>query len=1285
MELKEFSDTLVVTQDPGSSKKDPSSDDSGAKEPVPVPVLQLFKYADAKDYILITVGSIFSIGYGIIQPVIALLLGDIIGAFIKYGKIVVPMDAGEIPFTPVTRALYDSTKREVQTEVLDKCVILSLVGVVAFFAGYLAQAGWLVAGERQARRVRKRFLSAILNQDVRFFDDNKTGDLTTRLSVDTLSYQEGISDKFGQTISYIACFIAGFVIAFIKGWALTLILLATVPLLGVSGFFVGKVFAEVAQGSSTTYGKAGAVAQETLANMRTVAAFGGQPRALKKFDQLLEEALRINEAKMWKSGAAFGVFFGLLYGIYALAFWSGSLFVVSGSMKGADILTVIFSIITGAFSLVGLGPSLQSINKARGSSAKLFAVIEGKPVISSDGSTGKTLETLTGAIKFDNVSFEYPSRAGVVVLKHFSLEVNPGQTVALVGFSGSGKSTTIQLLERYYDTTEGDIFFDNQSIKELNLKWLRSKIGLVSQEPILFDGTIAENIKYGADEPNAVTQEQIEAAAKMANAHTFITKLSHKYDTRVGEKGSLLSGGQKQRVAIARALIKNPQILLLDEATSALDTESEAIVQQALDRASESRTTIVIAHRLSTIKNADKIVVMSNGEIVEVGTHQELIAKNGHYTNLVNAQELKTKDSTLQLTDKPIVDKTAGTALTISIPDQVTEVAVKDDKESEEVSEEDKKKQFEAKVLKENKTPLMDVLRMQKGEYGYIVLGVVGSSAGGALLPIFGLIFGEVLNVFSRADPDDLKAGAAYWSLVFLGMMFLNFVACVMQFGGFGVAGERLTRRIRYTSFQAMLKQDMEFFDDPMNGTGSLTSRLSEDAEKIKMLTGITIGTIFQLLISLGVSLGAAFYYSWRMTLTVLAIMPMFVVGGYIQNKVQFAATAGKKVRQAYAGASQIACDSIANIRTVKSLNMESNIVERYMEQINIPYKLGIKSALITSLSYGFIQGLGYWIYAAAFYAGYRFVYDGVLLPKDLYIVLFSIVFGAISVGNATAYGINITKARVASIQYYQLINRVPKIDVEKQDGAKPVDVQGDLEFGDVKFSYPQRSEIPILKGISLDAKPGQMVALVGPSGSGKSTIVSLLERFYDPESGHVKVEGADVQDWNLSYLRSRMSIVSQEPTLFIGTIAENIAYGVPAASNEEIEAASKSANIHDFIKSLPQGYETEISNTQLSGGQKQRLCIARALLCKPKILLLDEATSALDSESEKLVQAALNAASQNQTTISIAHRLSTIQNADKIIVMKDGEIFEVGKHFELLEKKGLYHALVQRQQLGSQ
>lgn len=1244
-----------------------------------VSFIGLFRYADRTDVMYMLMGTLGAVAYGIIQPIIALLLGDVVNSFLEFGALVEKVQKGEIPPSAL-----GPKQDQLEKDVVGVVLQFVYIGIGATIAAYLARGCWTIAGERQAHRVRMKFLDSILKQDVEFFDENEVGDLSTRLSSDTTLYLESISEKFGLAMSYIVTFFTGFIIAFIRGWELTLVLVACFPLLMGAGILVGTAIASGIKGSQSAYARAGAIAQEALSNIRTVYAFNGQKKAMEKFDKYLDDALVLNEKKSLKTGLGFGLFFGLLFGFYALAFFYGAKLAFDGKMQGGDVLNVVFAVIIGAFSLINIGPSLQSMNKGRGVAGKLFQVIESKPMIPSNDPSGEKPEKIRGSIEFKNVSFEYPSRPGVPVLKDFNLKINPGQTVALVGFSGSGKSTIIQLLERFYEPKEGEITVDGLPLPKLNLDHFRSHVGLVSQEPILFDMTIEENIKLGSvDNYDSISLDKIEDVCKASNAHDFIMGLPSKYKTRVGEKGSLLSGGQKQRVAIARALLKNPNILLLDEATSALDTTSEKIVQEALDRASKDRTTIVIAHRLSTIKDADLIVVMDQGDVLETGTHDELIAKDGHYAKLVKAQDLKKEESSGNAGKEDDAPQIEVSQTTNKADEVKVSIAGSEQDFIGAMSEEKKKKMEDLALLKENPTPLLNVLKMQTREVGLLAIGTIGSAVNGSLLPAVGLLLGNVLAAFQKSG-QELLDEANFWSLIFFGLMFAQFFANLAQFAGFGIAGERLTRRVRSKMFEAMLKQDLAYFDDPKNGSGSLTAKLSDEADKIQELTGPVLGNILQLMVSCCFALIASFIYSWQMTLVVLAILPILVVSSIFETKVILAATSDPKALKAYSKAAQTACDAIANIRTIKSFSVEQKFVEEYEDNVSIPHRLGIRKGYIGSFGFGVTQGIQFWIYAIAFYVGYRFVFvDQILDPRDLFTVFFTIIFGAISISSAATFGPNITKARVASIGYFKLIDRVPSIIASEDVGEKVIDVQGRTDLEKVKFAYPQRKDQQILKGISFSVQPGQNVALVGPSGSGKSTIVSLLERFYDPDQGTVSIENKSVKDWCLPYLRSKMSIVSQEPTLFSGTIAENIKYGRVDATEEEMINAAKMSNIHDFISKLENGYETEINNTQLSGGQKQRVAIARAMLMKPRLLLLDEATSALDAESEQIVQEALNTASEGRTTITIAHRLSTIQNADLIVVMENGEVIETGNHNDLLQKRGLYYALVQKQKLN--
>lgn len=444
-----------------------------------------------------------------------------------------------------------------------------------------------------------------------------------------------MSEKVAMCISLFMCFIISVVIAFIYGWKLTLVCIACVPVLITTSVFVAKFQSALTAKELTSYSNAGSVAEEVLIGIRTVLAFGGEKKEMERYDEKLIPALKAGRRKGIWSGLGEGIMRMTFYASNALAFWYGVTLILEDRNKEdkeytpAVLMITFFGILVGSDNIAKMAPFIGIFATARGAASAIFNVIDRQPKIDSLSADGKVVNYgMKGDITFQNISFHYPSRSDVEVLKNFSLKIKAGQTVALVGSSGCGKSTCIQLLQRFYDPIHGSVQIDGTDLRQLNISWLRSNIAVVGQEPVLFATTISENIRFG--KPDALQSEIIESA-KASSAHDFIKSLPNSYDTAVGERGAQMSGGQKQRIAIARALIQNPKILLLDEATSALDSQSEKLVQSALDVAAKGRTTIIVSHRLSTIQQADRIIVIEKGVVVEDGTHDELIKLNGKY------------------------------------------------------------------------------------------------------------------------------------------------------------------------------------------------------------------------------------------------------------------------------------------------------------------------------------------------------------------------------------------------------------------------------------------------------------------------------------------------------------------------------------------------------------------------------------------------------------------------------------------------------------------------------
>uniref|UniRef100_A0A8C9NL63 ABC-type xenobiotic transporter n=1 Tax=Serinus canaria TaxID=9135 RepID=A0A8C9NL63_SERCA len=1090
---------------------------------------------------------------------------------------------------------------------------------------------FLVTAARQTTRIRQKFFFAVLHQEMAWFDITQIGALNTRLTDDINTIREGIGDKISIFLQFFSTFVSGLIIGFIYGWKLTLVVLSVSPLLAASAAVWSTLLASLTAKELSAYAKAGAVAEEILTAIRTVVAFNGQQKALEKYDGNLEMAKRVGMKKSITTNTCLGLSQFFIFGSYALAFWYGTKLTAEDPHYDIGrVLIVFFSVLVGAFCLGQAAPNLESVASARGAAYEVYKIINKKRLIDSSSKEGYKPDKLIGEIEFRNIHFSYPSRPDAKILEGLNLKIQTGKTIALVGASGCGKSTTVQLLQRFYDPDQGEILLDGRDIRTLNIKWLRENIGIVSQEPVLFATTIAENIRYGRED---ITDAEIEQAAKEANAFDFISRLPDKFNTMVGERGAQLSGGQKQRIAIARALARNPKILLLDEATSALDTQSESIVQAALDKARAGRTTIVIAHRLSTIRTADTIAGFEKGVMVEQGTHSELMLQKGVYYSLVMQQvRANLFNFFLHFTKLP----NGWWSYFLSSSCMLSSWQLLSYSSLENIPD----------------VPYLKILALNKPEWFYVLLGVIAAAVIGAVHPAFAVVFGKIIGV--------------------------SFLGGFM----FGKSGETLTMRLRSLSFRTLLQQEIGWYDDQKNAVGVLLTRLATDASQVKGATGSRLALMTMTVFTLVTAIIISFVYGWQLTLLILASIP-FIVGA---NAVSTSSMSGHAAedQKALEEAGRISTESIENIRTVASLTKEEAFYERYVACLNNTYRKSLRKAPFYGFTYGIAQSSEYLINAAVFRFGAWLIANCLTNFENVFIVYSSVIFAAINVGQSSSLAPDYGKARMSAQRIFQLLERKPLIDSYSEQGEKLSHFEGNIEFRNVHFAYPTRPEVQVLQGLSVKVKKGQTLALVGSSGCGKSTSIQLLERFYDPAEGQVLADGFDTKTLHLQWLRSRLGLVSQEPILFDCSIAENIQYGDNSrvVSQEEIEEAAKAANIHAFIEKLPEKYNTRVGEkgTQLSGGQKQRIAIARALVRNPAVLLLDEATSALDTESEKIVQKALDNARQGRTCIVIAHRLSTVQTADIIVVIQNGRVVEQGTHSQLLAKEGHYYALANAQ-----
>lgn len=1130
--------------------------------PVKVSYLTLYRYASRNDMLIISLSAFSSIIAGAALPLFTLLFGALAN-------------------TMRARLLREISYDTFYDNLVKYVLYFIYLGIAEFVTVYISTVGFIYTGEHVTQKIREHYLEAILRQNMAYFDKLGAGEVTTRITADTNLIQDGVSEKVGLTLTAIATFITAFIVAYARYWKLALICTSTIVALVLIMGAGSRFIVQFGKKSLESYGAGGTVAEEVISSIRNATAFGTQDKLAKQYEVHLAEAEKWGIKLQMILGVMVGGMFGIMFMNYGLGFWMGSRFLVDHEVNVGQVLTILMAILIGSFSLGNVAPNGQAFTSALSAAAKIFSTIDRPSPLDPFSEEGEKLDQFHGNIELRNIKQIYPSRPEVTVMDDVSLMIPAGKTTALVGPSGSGKSTIVSLVERFYLPVGGTVLLDGHDIQTLNLRWLRQQISLVSQEPVLFGTTIYENIRHGLigtkfeSESEDKVQELIENAARMSNAHDFINALPEGYDTNVGQRGFLLSGGQKQRIAIARAVVSDPKILLLDEATSALDTKSEGVVQAALDRAAEGRTTIVIAHRLSTIKTAHNIVTLVDGKIAEQGTHDELVDKKGTYHTLVEAQRINDEKEADALADAE------DEADELNQVKTATSAALSKDEEKNLARYETKKSVSSAVLSKMpretgRKYSLWQLIKFiasfNRPELKYMLVGLTFSFLAGGGQPTQAVLYAKAISTLALPESmfAKLRHDANLWSLLFFVVGIAQFINYGIHGMAFAFSSERLIRRARSQAFRAMLRQDITFFDREENSTGALTSFLSTETKHLSGISGVTLGTILMTSTTLGAAMIIALSIGWKLALVCISVVPVLLACGFY--RFWMLARFQRRSKAAYEGSASFACEATSAIRTVASLTREDDVWAQYHAQLDEQGRKSLISVSKSSLLYAASQALVFFCVALGFWYGGTLLGTFEYTMFRFFVCFAEILFGAQSAGTVFSFSPDMGKAKNAAAEFRTLFDRKPTIDTWANEGEDIESMDGTIEFSNVHFRYPTRPEQPVLRGVNLTVKPGQYVALVGPSGCGKSTTIALLERFYDVLSGGVFMDGKDIRSLNVNSYRRFLSLVSQEPTLYQGTIKENILLGTDRddISEEAIIQACKDANIYDFIMSLP-------------------------------------------------------------------------------------------------------------------